>query len=361
MLSPKFTGLTSRCAISLMLATFSISCRKRQDYPGFTQVGEDRSTSYFVDASTIKREAPGRRFSFIELIENSAAEYDIGAAEVDCDTRESLAGEAGHYDMQKRFISATPEHVQSVAAITQFVCAQGESRPLFTGAFNSDEAISVALGGTATEWTPTHPKDSKMSILESFAGNKFKVSVLLNAAYTEGGNQKRVLVLGSLPTNTDYTCHACRVLLSAFTFRLDAHGWFMEAYEPFLGEGGSFGTAPTISLVKLGSDRSGFSTSSSYMAQGEESAGIELYAPWGPRIVRAIMLQTLFDDTGAMGGNPNAKYQLDYTFGPSQTNGFFDLHLTTVGNKLDDTGNLISANKVQTCKITGTAYVCVPQ
>jgi hypothetical protein len=297
----------------------------------------------------------------MELIENPAAEYDVGEAMVDCDSLETIAGEAGHYDSQKRFISTTPQHIQSIASIVQFVCAEGENRPLFTGSFNTNEAIAIALGATDSEWTPSPPSDSKLGILSSFPDKKFKASVLLDAAYTEGGRPKHILVLGSLPADSDYGCHACGVLISAFTFRQDTNGWFIEAHEPYLLEGGSFGTAPKITIVKVGPDRTGFSVWSSYMAQGEEGEGIELFAPWGPRIVSAITLQTLLDDTGAIGGNPSAKYQMNYALGPSQTNGFFDLYLSTIGNKLDDKNNLVSANATQVCKIKGTAYACLPQ
>jgi hypothetical protein len=127
-----------------MLAIALFGCRKEQRYPGFTRVGGDGKVSYFVDASTIRRNAGAKRFSFVELIENSAGEYDVGEAMTDCDSLESVAGEAGHYDHQKHFISNTPQHTQSITSITQFVCAQGKNSPLLTGSSNSDATISAA-------------------------------------------------------------------------------------------------------------------------------------------------------------------------------------------------------------------------
>jgi len=346
-----------------MLTAHLSGCRKTQVYPGFTRVGGDGNASYYVDASTIKRVSAERQFSFIELIEKPTAEYDVGEAIVDCNSLETFAGEMGHYNGQKHFISTTPQHSQSSTSIAQFVCTEGkgDNRPLFIGSFNTDEAISAVLGATDSEWIPSPPTDSKMDILGSYTNKKFKASVLLDSAYTEGGLPMHILVLGSLPVNTDYSCHACGVLISAYTFRQDTNGWFVVAHEPYLLEGGSFGLAPRISLVKIGPDRTCFSVSSSYMVQGEEGEVVELFAPWGPRIVSAITLKTLLDDTGAMGGNPSAKYQMNYTFGPSQTNGFFDLYLSTNGNKVDDKNNLISANETQVCKMKGTAYVCLTQ
>jgi len=114
--------------VLLMLVVVLFGCRKEQRYPGFTRVGGDGKISYFVDASTIRR-AGALQFSFVELIENSADEYDVGEAMVDCDSLEPdagmvVAGEAGHYDRQKHFISNTPQHTQSIAFIAHFVCSQ---------------------------------------------------------------------------------------------------------------------------------------------------------------------------------------------------------------------------------------------
>jgi len=142
----------------LMLAVVLFGCRKEQRYPGFSRVGGDGKVSYFVDASTIRRDAGAKRFSFVELIENSAGEYDVGEAMADCDSLESVAGEAGHYDRQKHFISNTPQHTQSVASITQFVCTQEKNSHLLTSSSNSDATIPAAQNLAAK-----HMADSEQS------------------------------------------------------------------------------------------------------------------------------------------------------------------------------------------------------
>ena len=116
--------------VLLMLVVVLFGCRKEQRYPGFTRVGGDGKISYFVDASTIRRTTEAKHFSFVELTENSSAEYDVGEAMVDCDSLESIVGESGHYDRQKHFISNTPQHTQSIASIAHFVCTQGKNSPL---------------------------------------------------------------------------------------------------------------------------------------------------------------------------------------------------------------------------------------
>ncbi len=128
-------------AVLLMLAVVSFGCRKEQRYPGFTRIGGDGKVSYFVDASTIRRATGARQFSFVELIENPAGEYDVGEAMVDCDSLSLVAGEAGHYDRQKHFVSNTPQHTQSITSIAHFVCTQGKNSPLSTSPSNSDATI----------------------------------------------------------------------------------------------------------------------------------------------------------------------------------------------------------------------------
>ena len=128
-------------AVLLMLAVVSFGCRKEQRYPGFTRIGGDGKVSYFVDASTIRRATGARQFSFVELIENPAGEYDVGEAMVDCDSLSLVAGEAGHYDREKHFISNTPQHTQSITSIAHFVCTQGKNSPLSTSPSNSDATI----------------------------------------------------------------------------------------------------------------------------------------------------------------------------------------------------------------------------
>jgi hypothetical protein len=131
-----------------MLAVILFGCRKEQRYPGFTRVGGDGKISYYVDASTIRRATGAKQFSFVELIENSAAEYDVGEAMVDCGSLESVAGEAGHYDRLKHFISNTPQHTQSIAFIAHFVCAQGAKGPATTEpAPDTNVPAAVDVGG----------------------------------------------------------------------------------------------------------------------------------------------------------------------------------------------------------------------
>lgn len=127
--------------VLLMLVVVLFGCRKEQRYPGFTRVGGDGKISYFVDASTIRRTTEAKHFSFVELTENSSAEYDVGEAMVDCDSLESIVGESGHYDRQKHFISNTPQHTQSIASIAHFVCTQGKNSPLFAGTSNNDATM----------------------------------------------------------------------------------------------------------------------------------------------------------------------------------------------------------------------------
>ena len=125
MQSPRCPCHAIHGVVLLMLSVVLLGCRNEQRYPGFTRVGGDGRVSYFVDASTIRRATGTKRFSFVELIENPAAEYDVGEAMVDCDTLRSIAGEAGHYDRRKHLISNTPEHTQSITSIADFVCAEG--------------------------------------------------------------------------------------------------------------------------------------------------------------------------------------------------------------------------------------------
>jgi len=134
-----------------MLAAALFGCRKEQTYPGFTLVGVDGKVSYFVDASTIRRATGAEQFSFVQLIENPAGEYDVGEAMVDCDSLMSIAGESGHYDRQKRFISNTPQHTQSIASIAIFVCPQRKNSSPRTGPSNSEVAIPAVQNLAANQ------------------------------------------------------------------------------------------------------------------------------------------------------------------------------------------------------------------
>jgi Sel1 repeat len=140
-------------AFLLMLAATLFGCRKEQSYPGFTLVGVDGKVSYFVNASTIRRATGAEQFSFVQLIENPAGEYDVGEAMVDCDSLMSIAGESGHYDSQKHFISNTPQHTQSIASIAIFVCPQRKTSPPRTGSSNSEEVIPAVQNLAANQQT----------------------------------------------------------------------------------------------------------------------------------------------------------------------------------------------------------------
>lgn len=333
-----------------------MGCRPKPQYPGFTKIAETRSESYFIDANTISH---GSGIDFVvasQLIQYADSTHSIGTILVNCATKVSKAGESTRYDRSGNVLEPLKEHLQLELVVSEYLCVKLASLPIISGEFSEDAAITGVLGRKGNVWKPQIPASLNIN---ADTDQLFKAAVVLNKEYVEKGQTKRLLVLSSVPNEGDYSCHACGVLISAFVFRKDSNGWFVDSENPYLVVAGSFGTSPEAALAKIGPDRYGFNLKSDYGGQGEEVENTAFYGTIERSIAELLNVNDYNGDSGGVfNDSPATEDKTLIQWGPQTVNGYYEVHLSTKGTKLNESMAVIPIESEQTCKMTGAKYSC---
>jgi hypothetical protein len=338
-----------------ILLTAAAGCHSKPlGYPGFTHVASANGAEYYLDQETLAPTAVRHVFVVSQLIRNPNATHSIGNLAINCATRTTAASEYSVFDESGKFLASSNQLITDETSVVNFVCEREKSIPLIRGGFVESVVVNRLLSARESIWSPRVPDTIHLNIEKE---QPLKAAVVLDKEFEDSGYKKRLLVIGSIPANGDYACHACNVLVSAFMLRHTESGWFLEAGNPYLAAAGSWGKAPDAALVSLGPQKIGFSFTSSDVAQGFESDDVEYFGAVGDTMYALIDIET----HSAYGGTlfPAAESETSVRWEPQTTNGFYNLQLSTKGTKVDDSLMIVPSNKEATCKLSGTQYMCV--
>ena len=166
-----------------------------------------------------------------------------------------------------------------------------------------------AAAGTARANLPARPAVDLAG--SSFAAkDPVDITPIFDAAYTQGGHPRHVIVTAAVPHRSDkpgrpgddsFHCLACRPVIGMAVFTLRKNTWLLESEDPAVDLAGSGGRAPAIRLVTLGADLHGVRLESRTEASDFASATVSLLVPWQEKVVRAFNQETAYSNRGACG------------------------------------------------------------
>lgn len=339
--------------IAALLIAF-VGCKSRLKYPGFTRVASANGENYLVDQGSIVRTGAMHVVAVSQLIEHTDGSHSVGDIAINCVTGASFVGESSLFDSSGKFINSSKEQIKDEKAVVDYVCERVKSLPIISGQFVEAAVVEQVLGGNGWSWNPIIPTDLNIN---AEGGQSFKAEVILDKDFVEGGQGRRILVLSSVPEHTDYSCHACGVLISAFVFRHADSGWFLDSQNAYSAVAGSWGKPPEAALAKLGPDRFGFGLTQSDGGQGQEDGGTEYFGPIGDSIASLLTVVKYGSYTGETEAE-SATLNTAEQWGPHVTNGYYDVKLSTTGTKLNDSMVPVSAAEEKVCRMGTVKYDC---
>jgi len=253
-------------------------------FPGFTQAGKNGADAqWFVDLSSVARTTGAVSFKAVRLLE---AGYAIQGLETDCQSH--LLGHEGVrfkddgttdrvYEANKAPLDA--KQVPGAAAAIKLACDKATAGRVIAGDFDDAKALQLLFGNYSAADGSSTWKDfgSASAETEFLKGGQPIVRVAFSSQYVEGGVTKHVLVTTATPNVADYDCHACGVLLGVFVFSNDAAKWHVAQELPYFQVGGSWGKAPSLSLMKLSDGVVALHMESSWGGQGIMSSLHQLF------------------------------------------------------------------------------------
>lgn len=161
--------------------------------------------------------------------------------------------------------------------------------------------------------------------------------VSLDAAYKQGGIDKRMLLLSATPDDPLYQCHACPAILSGVIFAKAGNTWQVEIRQEYVASMGSFGSMRPGKLVRIGPDRYGARFEQSYVGTGAFTDWLYLVAPVDGQLK---LLLTLATASGSIADPEAAGYTTEVAFVAGPEPDYFGLRLTRRGSRLQD-GKLV--------------------
>ena len=173
------------------------------------------------------------------------------------------------------------------------------------------------------------------------------ISVIFDAAYTQAGHPRHVVVTAAVPHRSDkpgrpgddaFHCLICRPVIGMAVFTLRKNAWLLESENPAADLLGGNGSAPAVRLVTLGTGLHGIRLEGKTEAMDFADANVSLLVPWHQQIVRAFTAQTASSNRGACGPESPLReacygWQRADTFTPVPGQEYDDLTLTSSGTR----------------------------
>ncbi|HET9742352.1 MAG TPA: hypothetical protein VFQ00_06370 [Terriglobales bacterium] len=345
----KFLWLEIVC----VLCVFSGCKSTHNNYPGYTAVGSDGAgRSYYIDLQSLQSRSGLVQLSL--LTEYRGKDYAIFRVTTNCHgmlkrlsgTRYGadgsiigdVAGDTNPLQMDK-----APELSPAVA----MACKRASEMRYFAGRFDPSKALYLLFGNynqenrTAT-WSDVQERVS------AFQGTQGIVSPYFDSDYSDHGIPKHVLLTSTVP-DSEYTCHACSPVVSAFVFANRDGKWFPESEKYDVQVSSSWGKPPTARLVRIGPDAHGIVLSVGDMHQGDSFAEDSILVPSSAGLHVALQLTTEADNGGNCGGaspgsQPCFQMQATYEFVRGRSAAFYDVVVTENGTELSSSGQVIPAS-----------------
>ncbi len=102
------------------------------------------------------------------------------------------------------------------------------------------------------------------------------VYVAFEAAYSEDGTQKYIVITQARPSGSDFGCHACAPLIGGAIFAKTGNRWVLEVETKYIDLIGKYGLAEPMELVEIGPQKHGILVRADDMNQGYESRFVVL-------------------------------------------------------------------------------------
>jgi hypothetical protein len=230
-------------------------------------------------------------------------------------------------------------------------CAVAAGLRAFAGPFEIGKAM-VLVFGNYNPASRTSSWDDLAGYGQQLSAKSGTVSIILDAPFQEAGTAKHVVLTSTVPTGTDFSCHACSPLISGFVFSEKGGKWAVETDQRDLQVSAGWGQSPQMRIAQFGPDRFGVIASSGNTSQGYTSAGDTLLLPTSGGFASVLSISTEDDNSGTCGDSsmpitaqPCYSSRASYEFQPGKNPELFDVKVINSGTKLVD-GKLVSNDAI---------------
>ena len=259
-----------------------------QQFPGYTQVAQtgDAAQLWF-NSSDIKRSDGGYLVHTLKTFPGGYARFD---SLTNCrDSTRRLAGT--HYRDDGTALKEYPGNETRVAAKSEpgmselmtAACTIAFTSRVIHGEFSAPAALELLYGSydeqkKAAMWTDVSiPSNLPWAQnLNLSSGGSMNVTTMATFDFTEGGQQKKLLVTNAVPESGG--CHACTGLLGLATFVRNGADWKIESTDPFVASMGAMGiVGDTFKWVPAGDDSYALIVKGLDMHQGYQTSSTDIF------------------------------------------------------------------------------------
>lgn len=278
--------------VAFAVATCVVACGKdgagnsqvaEKGFPGYQQVGgSGDAAQLWFNPSDIARNGSSYVLHALKSFPEGYARFDVVT---NCrDTTKQLAGTQYRsggtadkdYPGNDAPVSAKSE--PGMAELMSAACGVAMASRAIQGEFNVPAALELLYGPydeqskTATWDDAAVPVDLPWrDNLQLSAGKPLSVTGVASFPFSEGGQQKKVLVTNAVPDGGG--CHACTGLLGVTVFKHDGHAWKIESSNPYVASMGALGSVGSVfEWVPAGDDKYALIVSGGDMHQGYQTA-----------------------------------------------------------------------------------------
>ena len=252
--------------VAIAAATCVVACGKdggaggskvaEAKFPGYQQVGSSGDAAQlWFNPSDISRNGSSYVVHTLKTFPDGYARFDVAT---NCrDVTKRLAGTQYRsdgtadkdYPGNDTAVSAKSE--PGMAELMSTACGVAMASRAIQGEFNVPAALELLYGPYDAQAKAATWGDASVPLdlpwrdnLQWSAGKPLLVTGVASFGFSEGGQEKKVLVTNAVPE--DGGCHACTGLLGIAVFRKDGSAWKIDSSQPYvasMGVMGSVGTA----------------------------------------------------------------------------------------------------------------------
>lgn len=141
--------------------------------------------------------------------------------------------------------------------------SEGKAKRTIPGEFDKRKALALIypnydeLEAGDIRWKPDGPEQDKLKEMLSEEVETVDIHVTLAEPFQQGGIDRYILITETVPSELDYTCHACAPVIGGAIFSKVGNKWQLDVEHKYITKMGSYGRAPEGKLVKIGSDKHG--------------------------------------------------------------------------------------------------------
>ena len=202
------------------------------------------------------------------------------------------------------------------------------------GNFNISDKTSI--------WKSITPREQLES--SGFSGDDGLVTAEFAQIFTEGGRDKFIIVVKTIPHEEDFSCHACSPIIGVASFVRSGSKWNVETVTKFVTTSGGYGEIPKVKLIQLGNDKHGLRFDGSGGGMGYFIDYMFIVANQGSQFKEVLSLTTREDATDSCDSDKcNWKYIVNVDQIKVSNSDFYDIRTLKVGTVNEEEKDKISA------------------